>query len=190
MRGLPVPRDTAISDQVWARIGSSPEKPPSRRRGMWLGLILNAGALALLGWQLTHASRVDSLPLIAALAVLVGFWAVQGVRFFRARAARAPATIPRLYEVVIPRAVTAAEPPREIIYEVPVAEPTPSQARAVDTSARLQGFATLQEKLLYLCKQDRDLFDRLLRHERDRHPGAPWPELVRLAIEHYEADMK
>jgi hypothetical protein len=39
-----------------------------------------------------------------------------------------------------------------------------------------------------LCKEDRQLFDRLLDYERTRHPHARRAELLQLAIAHFEHD--
>jgi hypothetical protein len=46
----------------------------------------------------------------------------------------------------------------------------------------------LEDRLLELCRQDRAVFQRLLDHERSRHPCLPRADLLRLAIRHFERD--
>jgi hypothetical protein len=73
------------------------------------------------------------------------------------------------------RAPPIASPPMVICSE-PLSQATDLEA------------AQLEERLLMLCKEDRQLLQRLLDHERSRQPHLRGADLLRVVIEHFERD--
>ena len=76
-----------------------------------------------------------------------------------------------------PRRPGEAEPPMYILYGPPPEPPDPTAL-------------PFEERLLFLCKGDRQLLDRLVERERRRHPFSRRADLVRLAIQHFHRDLK
>jgi hypothetical protein len=66
----------------------------------------------------------------------------------------------------------ASSPTMQIIYDLP---PGPRETH-------------LEERLLFLCKQDERLLRRLVEYERRCQPRLTRAELLQLAIEHFERD--
>src|SRR5262249_5472537 len=162
------PGQQPISDGVWLELAAAHRQGDAKAGAMANRLasclvvagVGSCGLLILLSLGLADAGwRLFALG-AAALAGLVGL----ALAVWRTGHKRRPPPTPVLKDV-----------PLCIIYDPPAEDDfTPT--------------GPLEERLLYLCRQDRKLFGRLIEHERDRRPHLSRAEHVRLAIEHLKAD--
>jgi hypothetical protein len=138
--------------------------------GLLAGVCSGAGSVCAAAWASGRLASPDpALVGIVALAGLVpGVSAYYPLRWLQGRTSRTPEAPPD-------RTPRPSGLPLVVIYDPPPEPPDPQAA-------------PLEERLLYLCKQDQRLFDRLLHYERTQHPGRRRVELLRLAIEHFERD--
>jgi hypothetical protein len=166
-----VPGEAHLLDGFWEEYGAAAPRPsdapPSagRRTGWLLGSLGLVSAVACCGW-LAASWRGASGPewRVVAGCALVGIGGAGGVLLL----ARRPGEPPR-------PCTPGPPPPLLILHEPPPEAPDP----------RLR---PLEDRLLHLCKQDTKLLQRLLDHERRRHPCLRRADLLRLAIRHLERD--
>ncbi len=200
------PSDGYTADAAWAEYGAStPEHggvPPSgdiprltgrggaaarRAGGLLAGAFFGVVALGAPAWVLGHSSPVN--PGLACGVGLaggaLGVGAYQLLKSLRGRGTfgrrsspvtRARAEVQGASSWFFPElALPAAAPAMSIHYQPP---PEAADPRATE----------LEERLLFLCRQDGQLLRRLLDYERSRQPHARRLDLLRLAIEHLERD--
>jgi len=170
-----VPGEAHTLDTFWAEYGGAAPRPPdgpppARRAGPGRGrLLLGSSSLlaaaACCGY-LVVSGRGASDPVwqVVAGCAFAAAGATAGVLLLAPRPAAQRAR---------PR---PPQPPPLLVLHGPPPEP----------AGRHGG--PLEDRLLELCRQDRAVFQRLLDHERSRHPCLPRADLLRLAIRHFERD--
>jgi hypothetical protein len=173
---VPASQDRDAADTVWADFAGGRVSQPASyrappevsllRRVLAILVLMIVGAAGCVGAVIAlspfaqHHRRPFILILTAVLGVFPGIVAYLLIRFPRSTKGRNSAQ---------------TGPPVAIIYS-----PLPPSPDAA--------VLELEARLLHLCKQDRLLFDRLVKYEQDHHPTASRQELLRQAIDHFDRD--
>jgi hypothetical protein len=146
---------------VWVGPEPPPARPPKRAgpRPLWVGTIL--GFCLFIAGFFFEPTTGQPLQGLGTFLVLAGIC-------LDPHGSAPPAAPPK-------------PPPRVDPLPVVYAEFTP-----LVTVDRVRD--PLEEQLLTMCGQDAALLERLLGHERDRHPHLSRSDLVRLAIDHFRRD--
>jgi hypothetical protein len=167
------PKAQDLADAVWAELGAVPAKDVRKNgaavalatRLAWAGLVLFAttGVCVLL---LVSGGNLIVTGIAGLIGVsLAGYFLTSHHPFRGLRAWGSPQPLP-----------DRASGPRIAVIHTPAPDPPDPET------------LLLEERLLELCQQDRQLFARLLHFEQTRTPGERRVELLRLAIEHFERD--
>jgi hypothetical protein len=152
--------------------------PRHRLPGLAAGLLAGGGSLASLAGVLTQYPSLPFalVPVTAATGTVVGVAVFHFLKFVQDWFVRCRKTAERIRSGFCPELSRPAEEmPIAVIYSPPPEVPDPR-------------VGALEEHLLYLCRQDKQVFHRLIDHARTKNPRLKRVELLRLAIQNWERD--